>query len=1130
MTERSGKRTANRKRRKNMPITVRLLIFIMLMLAGESILLGCAIFGGGILDYMRTNEKNVFHERVVNRKRYLEEAMLMRWSDVEDTAKKINAFTKELLDAGEITLDTLDDSSVNSMPLLEKASQELITMIRSNRVTGTFLILNTDDLEKLSEQKIYLDKPGLYLRDYDPASTSWERDKDLLWNYAPAELVRKQEISLDSQWKSMFDFKKMGKYMDYLYEPYQAALTKQERQWADLSDLGYWDTSQCVCSNERAVLTYSVPLILEGGTVYGVLGVDILADYVEKQMPSRELLENAEGTYLLGLEEKEGKQVKPVISTGNPYIQTEKEANLSWDGDRLYIEQDGEKLYCSMETIELYNKSSPFYGQTWVLAGICPENRLFQFSNHVVNMLGQMFLVTVLVGMGGGFLVSVHISRPVIALAKDVRKAKPTSTFSLKKTGIREIDELAGALERQSGRLNQVMEKFSYVINMAQIPLGVFEINRKDETVFITEKFFGIFGMEPVDSSELTVDRFWELLESLEDYRETDYKTDNDGILYRIPIRQGETHSDRYIRMMLNDNENSCIGFAEEVTEQILEKKKIEYERNHDPLTGLMNRRAFDEKMKSLFMPENKDNLKTAAFIMMDLDELKRVNDNYGHTYGDQYIQNAAKCFRSAASEQSVLCRLAGDEFCMFFYGYDKKEEIRVYLKKLMEEMENTTILLPNEGAFPVQLSGGVAWYPEDGITCEDLLQSADLAMYKVKKSGKGAFGEPGVRGESKFFLQNQPIERETILIVDDMEINRDILVEMLKDDYDLMEATDGQEAIETLEMYRSKINLLLLDIVMPRKDGFEVLQEMNTRGWIGQIPVIIISSENTPDFMKRVYQQGGSDYICRPFDTAVVRQRVQNTLMLYAKQKKLMQMVAEQVYEREKFNDMMISIFSNIVEFRNGESGLHVLHIRIITELLCRYLSEETRQIPLSQQEIAAITTASSLHDVGKIAISGEILNKPGKLTEEEFAIMKTHAAIGAAMVEQLEQYRDEALVKMAHDICRWHHERWDGRGYPDGLKGDEIPIAAQIVALADVYDALTSERVYKKAYTGDEAAAMILTGKCGAFNPILLDALEHLQDQIQEALQVCTVPNQERTAGAAREIMEEMENYVKS
>ena len=1091
------------KKAKSKPIYLKLLGFIILMLIGESVLLGSAVFGGGILRYMRTNEKNVFHERVVNRKNYLEEQMRLGWSDIEDSVHKINGMTARLLSEGKISKDTLDKGSAESMPLLEEAANELIALIRTNKVTGAFLVLNTENLEELSDQGIYEDKPGLYLRDYDPVSRAWERDQDLLWDYAPAEFIRNQELTLDSEWKPVFEFSDMKEYRDYLYEPYQAALEMEKPQSVDLTDLGYWGTSQCSCSNKKAVITYSMPLILEDGTVYGVLGIDLLADYVKKQMPYQELLDSDTGSYLLGIGANNENTVKNVLIAGNAYenIKDQDDQTVFYKKkNQIYVENQKKKLCAEVEYLELYNQSSPFYGQKWALAGIVKEDELFQFSNHVIQMLCMMFAVIIAVAVAGGFLVSRYISKPIMVLANNVQKAKPTEPLSLTLTGIQEIDILAGALERQSDRLNHVMEKFSHVINMAEIPLAVFEINRKDQTVFITEKMFDIFGLPQMPSSELTVTGFWEMLDSLEQYKELDDTNEDGEILYRIPMPEDKQFPIHYIRMMVNDNGNSYIGFVENVTEQILERKQIEYERNHDLLTGLMNRRAFDEQMKRLCTEENKKKLKTAAFVMMDLDELKHINDTYGHTYGDHYIQSAAKCFLRVVPASTVICRLAGDEFCMFFYGYENPDEIRIHLEELMDELKKTKIQLPDNGEFPIELSGGVAWYPQDGTTYEQLLQCADSAMYSVKKSGKGSFREFHVGG--KIMMKNQPRHRETILIVDDMEINRDILGEMLKDEYYLMEASDGEEAIELLEKYRSKIDLILLDLIMPGKNGFEVLKVMNEQRWIEKIPVIMISSENSPDFMKRVYEQGGTDYICRPFDVAVVRQRVKNTLMLYAKQKRLEQMVADQVYEQEKYNDMMLSIFSNIVEFRNGESGLHVLHIRIITELICRYLAEETGQIQLSEKEIAEIATASSLHDVGKIAIAEEILNKPGKLTAEEFEIMKTHAAIGASMVENLEQYREEPLVRLAHDICRWHHERWDGKGYPDGLKGDEIPIAAQIVALADVYDALTSERVYKKAFTGKEAVQMIIEGKCGAFNPILLDALKELEEDIKESL----------------------------
>lgn len=351
---------------------------------------------------------------------------------------------------------------------------------------------------------------------------------------------------------------------------------------------------------------------------------------------------------------------------------------------------------------------------------------------------------------------------------------------------------------------------------------------------------------------------------------------------------------------------------------------------------------------------------------------------------------------------------------------------------------------------------------------------------------------------------ENECMEyKETILIVDDSVLNRMVLIEILgKENYTFLEAENGQQAVELLDCH-PEVDLLLLDITMPEIDGFGVLEAMNQYHWIEETPVIMISAEDSYTFVERAYDLGASDYITRPFDARVVCRRVSNTLMLYAKQKRLVQMVAEQVYEKEKVSNTMISILSHIVEFRNNESGLHVVHIHTITELLLRRLRKKTDRYPLTEADISLISTASALHDIGKINIPEQILNKPGRLTKEEFEIVKTHSAVGEHMLRQIPFNQNEPLVKVAREICRWHHERWDGRGYPDGLKGDEIPISAQVVSLADVYDALTSERCYKAAFDHETALNMIVNGECGAFNPLLLECLMDGADQIKQAMQ---------------------------
>ena len=345
---------------------------------------------------------------------------------------------------------------------------------------------------------------------------------------------------------------------------------------------------------------------------------------------------------------------------------------------------------------------------------------------------------------------------------------------------------------------------------------------------------------------------------------------------------------------------------------------------------------------------------------------------------------------------------------------------------------------------------------------------------------------------------------KQQILIVDDSQMNRELLAEMLQEDFKIMEAENGKQAVEILQKHSSEIALVLLDIIMPVMNGFEVLEVMNEKHMMENIPVIMISTENTDEIIRQAYELGVSDYINRPFDARIVYRRVNNTIKLYAKQRRLINLVKKQVEEKENNNQIMISILSHIVEFRNGESGAHVLHINILTEMLLERLMQKTDQYPLTWTERHLIPTASALHDIGKIGIEEKILNKPGKLTKEEFEIMKTHTLIGADMLKDIQVQHGEELVKIAYEICRWHHERYDGRGYPDGLKGEEIPISAQVVSLADVYDALVSERVYKKAFSHETAIEMIKNGECGIFNPILMECMLEIQDKMREAYHI--------------------------
>ena len=561
--------------------------------------------------------------------------------------------------------------------------------------------------------------------------------------------------------------------------------------------------------------------------------------------------------------------------------------------------------------------------------------------------------------------------------------------------------------------------------------------------------------------------------------------------VFQVISRYVEIDGRPYVMEMIQNLDES-IQIDQEGYDKLISKLSGYNEKLYtDVLTGIYNRRFFEEEIKKM---EDE-----AGIAVIDLDDFKLHNDTYGHSAGDAALITTANIIKKYIRKTDILIRYGGDEFLLILPSI-KKHIFEDKLKLIQEKIHDAVV--PNYEKMQLSVSIGGAIFREGNI--EDAIASADRQMYIAKNYKNMVVTEWDENGKKKEENSASEKLKQQILIVDDSEINREILKEILKEDYRILEAANGEECLEQLERSGTGISLVLLDIVMPEMDGFEVLAAMNQNHWIEDIPVIMISSEDSDSYIRRAYEMGVSDYISRPFDAKIVYQRVLNMIKLYAKQRRLIHLVTRQIYEKERNNRMMIGILSQIVEFRNGESGLHVIHINLITQLLLEQLVKKTGKYQLSWEDRLLIATASALHDIGKIGIDEKILNKPGKLTKEEFEIMKTHTLIGAQMLDNLDMYRNEKLLKLAHEICRWHHERYDGKGYPDGLVGEEIPISAQVVSLADVYDALVSERVYKKAFSHEKALEMIQNGECGTFNPLLLQCMTEAQDKLKTMMEV--------------------------
>ena len=558
-----------------------------------------------------------------------------------------------------------------------------------------------------------------------------------------------------------------------------------------------------------------------------------------------------------------------------------------------------------------------------------------------------------------------------------------------------------------------------------------------------------------------------------------------DDVLYQLIARYVEIGRKEYVMELIRRLDNEW-SFGQLNHEKLVDLFVHYNDKLYkDTITDAYNRRYYEDEMK-----EREWN---AGIALVDLDDFKLYNDTYGHNAGDMALRTVADVIRKHTRKSDCLVRFGGDEFLLVMP--DISEEV---FNKKLQVIKHRVHEANIPGYTKLQISISIG-----GVLCQSekielAVARADHLMYQAKNNKNMVVTEQ----EARRLNQNGDMHKQKILVVDDSEMNRDILITMLENDFDIVEAENGEECLALLRQYGKEISIVLLDIVMPVMDGFEVLASMNRNRWIEDIPVIMISSEESDAFIRKAFQLGVSDYISRPFDNHVVRQRVFNTIKLYAKQRRLIALVSDQIHEKEKNNQMMVEVLSQIVEFRNGESGLHVLHIKVLTEMLLEGILQKTDQYRLTPEICQMISTASSFHDIGKIGIDEKILNKPGKLTKEEFEEMKKHTLIGASMLSKMERYKDEPLIDIAYQICRWHHERYDGKGYPDGLVGDEIPISAQIVSLADVYDALISERAYKKGFSHEKAIAMILNGECGTFNPILIECFMEIEQKIRQKM----------------------------
>lgn len=534
---------------------------------------------------------------------------------------------------------------------------------------------------------------------------------------------------------------------------------------------------------------------------------------------------------------------------------------------------------------------------------------------------------------------------------------------------------------------------------------------------------------------------------------------------FRLRFRQGGVGYRQYDIRIDRINDSTLVISGRDTQEQEL-----------DTLTGALSRNHYQREMCS--------EVYNGGVAILDMDDLKLYNDIYGHSVGDSALRVLADTVREVVGGSGSLVRYGGDEYLLLMPGVTQ-EAFGEVLGRLQQRLRSATVPGSESGQHPTVSIGCVIAQQE---TIAEAVKRADRLMYRAKRTKDTVITEDTP-------VENEDRDKPVVLVVDDSAMNRVMLREMLAEGFTVREAEDGVSCMDQLGRYGADISLVLLDMIMPVMDGLQVLEEMNDRGYIEDIPVIMITADDSEEKIRQAYDLGVVDYIARPFDVRVVQRRVQNTVKLYARQRRLAAVMSQQMRRQERTMTIVADILSRVMGYRNGEGADHGRHVEQITGRLLQRLLERTDRYHLSRQDCRRAAVAAMFHDIGKIGVPDELLRKPGTLTPEEFEVVKQHTLIGEELLRGMRDFRGEPLVETAAEICRWHHERLDGKGYPDGLKGDEIPVTVQAVSLADAYDALVSQRSYKPAYSHGEALDMIRRGACGAFSPLLVECLQDIQ-----------------------------------
>ncbi len=746
-----GKQKKEPKERSPKTVFGTVFTALVAVLAIEIIMLVLSFNLVGFSARLDNNAEQILDKQVANRAGYLSTQMISV-QDLTELDSAADRAAMQLVGEGQ-TLSELTGSNEASVPFFEAVSEQMVNTLRDKSVTGVYIVLNTGSLTAKQNQTL----PCLYIRDLDPTAPPSAKNDDMLLERAPTELVHRMSLSTSGNWQPGLAV--TGTEQDDFFRlPYERA--QEDNGRLNTADYGRWSTESYTLTNDNhPIISYTQPLILPNGTVYGVIGVEMLTCYVQSLLPYSELQNNGCGTYFLAYSPE---TTQDSVMTMYRVVTSSADSNMNSANDAFTINmQDknggwarfsGLRYYASVAPLSPYSRNAPFSeGSHWMLVGTVSTTKLFEFSRSVQGRLTLTVLLTVLVGLAGCLLASRRLTEPIVRLSEEVAASAKVSADSiphLSHTGIEEIDRFAAAITDLSRGIINTSTKFLRIMDMASVELAGYEL-RPDTPVYTTGNFFSMLGLEKPEGT-LSSREFEQLWEKFVAESES-FGLQNGGCVFRIPQKDGTV---RYIRLRVASENRTQVGLLEDVTSSTEERLRIEHERDYDMLTGLYNRKAFNRICEDMFRAPAR--LGHAALMMLDLDNLKKLNDVYGHDIGDRYIRETGHALRDGMTDHSVCSRLSGDEFMVLFYGYDSRAQLRRDMNNLQSRLRHASIVLPNGDSFAISISGGVAWYPEDGNDMASLKKYADFAMYQVKRSHKGGMQEfdIGVYNEAAYESQ----------------------------------------------------------------------------------------------------------------------------------------------------------------------------------------------------------------------------------------------------------------------------------------------------------------------------------------------------------------------------------------